>query len=451
MTAALLLPATLAAQRATLERITHQDSLANGLHVVVLENHTVPLVTVEVVVRAGAMTQTPDDQGVPHLFEHMLFKEYRGPREETFGQQIGELHGSYNGTTSEEEVTYYVIAPSEKTGDAMDALARLVRDPDFDDDALRTERFVVLGELQRRSSEPVFLLDQAIGMRLWGGAWPRKNVIGNILALMAVNPKQLEGIFRQWYVPNNAALIVTGDVDAARALAMARKRFGGWKRRADPFLASPVPPMPALDSSTSIVLTGDVKDVTIELVWQGPRATAERSDTYAADALSSMIEDPDGRFQTTLVDAGLFHSASLSYQTLNHTGPIIFTGTASFEKLPAALTALSTQIMMMRDPEYYDSTHLEIARKRRIVGTALELEQGSQLASTIGYWWAVTGLDYFLGYTDSLSTRGATDLAGFVNRYMLSRPFVIGAVTTPANGEAVSRMLQQYIDLATNP
>ncbi|HTN83804.1 MAG TPA: insulinase family protein, partial [Sorangium sp.] len=62
------------AQRATLDAIVHRQTLANGLDVVVIENHAVPIATVEIVVKTGAMSQGPDDQGVPHLFEHMLFK-----------------------------------------------------------------------------------------------------------------------------------------------------------------------------------------------------------------------------------------------------------------------------------------------------------------------------------------------------------------------------------------
>src|SRR5690349_16762302 len=101
----LLVPPSVAdAQRATLERITHHDTLANGLEVIVVENHSVPLATVEVVVRAGAMIQEEEDQGVPHLFEHMLFTGYRGAGDRDFRQTTSELHAAYNGTTSDETV-----------------------------------------------------------------------------------------------------------------------------------------------------------------------------------------------------------------------------------------------------------------------------------------------------------------------------------------------------------
>src|SRR5205085_1174395 len=155
--ALLSVPAT--AQRTTLERITHHATLPNGLEVIVVENHSVPLATVEVVVRAGAMIQQPDDQGVPHLFEHMLFKGYLGPRDQSFRQTTAELKAAYNGTTSDETVSYYMILPSANVGGAIDALADLVRRPRFEKQDLIRERFVVLGEYQRRLSEPQFSLN----------------------------------------------------------------------------------------------------------------------------------------------------------------------------------------------------------------------------------------------------------------------------------------------------
>ena len=444
---ALLIPTPLLAQRASLERLTHQETLANGMHVIVFENHAVPLATVEVVVKTGAMTQTSDDQGVPHLFEHMLFKGYHGPLNRSWGEEMGAIHGGYNGTTAEEDVTYYVTLPSENTDAGVRVLANLVRDPNFDNDDLQKERFVVLGEMQRDVSEPQEHLDLEMNRRLWGAGWPRKNPLGDQLSLMAVTPIQLKKIFGEWYVPNNSALIVTGDVSAPAVFAMAEKRFGGWKQGPDPFAAAPVPPMPALDSTRGVVVPGDVNDVTVQIEWQGPSVRKEPNATYAADVLSDLLEDKESQFQRELVDAGLFHAASLSYQSLDHTGPITFWGTTTADKLPAALTVLNSELARMGGEDYFKPSDLQIAEKRRAVRTAFQFEEGAQLAHTFGYWWAVAGLDYYLGYSDNLSTQGVKDVRAFVNQYITGKPYVIGILTPAKDAQVSAATLQQYIQM----
>ena len=345
LAATVLLAAPAVAQRATLERITHHQTLPNGLEVIVVENHSVPLAAVEVVVRAGAMIQEPEDQGVPHLYEHMLFRGYRGPQNQSFRRIAGELNAAFNGTTSDETVSYYLILPSANVRGAVEALADLVRRPRFVKDELLRERFVVLGE------------------RLWGDGFVRKNTIGDQTAVLTVTPEHLDEIFHRYYVPNNAALIVTGDVSAPAVFGMAHDAFDGWARHDDPFAAHPVAPMPPLAASRAVVVTGDVSDVTIEIAWQGPRVRKQAGATYAADVLSDLLDDDRSAFRHRLVDSGLFQSLTIGYRTLANTGPIILRGVTTPERLPGALTGLQAELRLMTDTAYFSAPDLEIAKK----------------------------------------------------------------------------------------
>jgi zinc protease len=445
LAASIAFPRPVAAQRATLERITHHETLANGLEVIVVENHSVPLATAEVVVRAGAMIQDTDDQGVPHLFEHMLFKGYLGPRDESFRQTAGELKAAFNGTTSDETVSYYLLLPSANVGGAVDALADLVRRPRFAKDELMRERFVVLGEYQRRLSEPPFSLSRSVDKLLWGDGFARKNTIGDESAVLTVTPEHLDQIFHRYYVPNNAALVVTGDVSAPAVFRMAHGAFDGWSRRDDPFATHPVAPMPRLTTSRAVVVTGDVSDVTIEIAWQGPGVRQQPEATYAADMLSDLLNDDRSRFHRRLVDSGLFQSLGISYRTLANTGPIVFHGVTTTKRLAGALTVLEGELRGMRDTGYFSAVDLEIAKKRRAVATALSLEQGLGLAQTVGELWSVAGLDYHLGYVDNLSARSLSDVRQFVADYIVDKPFVIGALASDTDTEQVSRLLAQYL------
>ena len=404
-----------------------------------------PLATVEVVVRAGAMIQETEDQGVPHLYEHMLFRGYRGSRGQDFRSAAAELNAAYNGTTSDETVSYYLISPSANVAGAIDALADLVREPRFVKDQLMRERFVVLGEYQRSLSEPAFSLSRSVDQLLWGEGYTRKNTIGDETAVLTVKPEHLEEIFHRYYIPNNAALVVTGDVNAPAVFQMAHNAFDGWARRADPFVTHPVTPMPPLEKSRAVVVTGDVSDVSIEIAWQGPSVRKQPAATYAADVLSDLLEDDRSGFQHRLVDSGLFRSLSVGYRTLANTGPIILRGVTTVERLAGALTALQSEMFIMSDTEYFRGVDLEIAKKRRAVETVLRLEQGLGLAHTVGELWSVAGLEYHLGYVDNLSSCSLGDVRQFVRDYLLDKPFVIGALTSATNAPQVSRTLAQYL------
>ncbi len=442
-------PTALRAQRTTLESIIHRQTLENGMDVVVVENHAVPIATVEVVVRTGAMSQTPDDQGVPHLFEHMLFKGYRGSGGREFGQEVATLHAGYNGTTSQEQVTYYLTLPSARTDDAVRVLAHLVRDPHFEKDDLNKERFVVLGEFRRNVSDPRFHLQNETSQLLWGSEWPRKNTLGDQVALLAVTPEHLKTIFDRYYVPNNSALVVSGDVNPEKVFAMAADRFGSWKRAPDPYEAFPVPAMPPLASSQAVVVTGDVNEITLEVQWQGPSVRSNTEDTYAADVFGAYVNDEQSQLRKRLVDSGLFHTVSFGYQTLDHTGPISFYGTTSMDKLAAALTVLQAELNTMRADDYFDPELLKVVEKRRSVATAFELEESIGLAHTVGYWWSVAGLDYYMNYADNLSKRTPSDLSGFVTRYLGDKPFVIGVLTPENEAPKVRAFLVQYLQMVS--
>src|SRR5215211_7975895 len=114
----------LGAQRAELERRIKRDTLPNGLEVIVVENHGVPITTIEVDARNGSFTQSPTFEGLSHLYEHMFFKSNATyPQPEQFVARASELGAVFNGTTQEERVNYYLTVPSDSTMPAMAFLA----------------------------------------------------------------------------------------------------------------------------------------------------------------------------------------------------------------------------------------------------------------------------------------------------------------------------------------
>lgn len=445
-------PAPARAQRATLERVTKQIVLDNGLQVIVVENHGVPLATLEVVVRNGSFTQEPEDEGVAHLFEHMLFRGYTGSSlDASFGQEAAGLNAGFNGTTTEEAVTYYLTLPSRNLGDGVQILSRMMRDPKFREEDLARERQVVLGEYERKTSDPFYHLNSEVGTRLWGAGWSRKNTLGSPVPLNAATAKRLENIYHRYYVPNNAALVITGDVTPQAAFDIARREFSGWKRAPDPFAGNPIPPIPKLAADNSVVVSADVNDVTLMVQWQGPSVRTDADATYAADVFSDVLNQPTSGFQKRLVDSGLFQTLTINYYTLGYVGPITISGQTTPDKLKPALAALKAEIARFAEPGYFSEEELANVKKARAVDTAFGLERASGLAHTVAFWWSVAGLEYYMGYVDNMASRSSDDLRAYVRRYIEGKPKVFGALLSSDAAKQLGPTVQAFLTMQAAP
>src|SRR5215207_5147221 len=120
--------------------------LANGLHVIVVESHAVPIVTVELDVKNGSFTEPPDYAGLSHLYEHMFFKANKAiPSQEKYLQRLRQLGASWNGTTSQERVNYFITVGADSVRPAMQFMEDAIRSPLFLNEELVRERPVVTG------------------------------------------------------------------------------------------------------------------------------------------------------------------------------------------------------------------------------------------------------------------------------------------------------------------
>lgn len=422
----------LQAQRAELERRIRRDTLANGLEVIVVENHGVPLATVEADSRNGSFTQSPTYEGLSHLYEHMFFKANAAyPQPEQWVQRASELGAVFNGTTQEEQVNYWLTVPSDSTLPALALMASALRSPLFRQDELERERAVVIGEYDRQESNPYYALTTSMGKLLWGGAWSRKNPLGERAVILRTTPEQMREIQRKYYVPNNMALIVTGDVNAEQIFAAAHRLFDDWPRAADPFRTDPIPTVPALTRNRAVIVEQPVPTVGVIIQWQGPGAHADVPATYAADVFSDVLNQPGSRFQRTLVDNGPWQGIIVNYYTLNQVGPITISGSVAPEKLREAIAALDRELLEVVKPGYITADAVNGVKQERIVGTMTSLERSSGFTHQLGFWWAVTGLDYFFGYVDTMAKQSPDDLRRYATRYIIGKPRVTGVILSP--------------------
>jgi zinc protease len=422
--------------------------LPNGLEVIVLEDHSVPLVTVELAVRNGSFTEPPELNGLSHLFEHMFFKvsPTRG-RITDYMRDIDSLGIVYNGETHEEVVDYYFTTTTPNFPVAL----RYMRDqavyPGFDaqwqarmasvspqvgqdiraevEQQFAQEREVVVGELDRHESNPYGELSVQMNDRLFYKYPSRKDPGGNRQTVRGATLDMMRTIQARYYVPNNSAIVVTGDVKPEEAFRAVEGLFGEWKRRErDPFVDFPLVEHPPLARSEAGLITKPVSNVVIELGWQGPSIGKDDAATYAADVFSFILRQPDSRFSRALTDSGLAAGAGFGYYTQRNVGPITLVLQTTPDKAKAATAAAYNEIAHFNDPDYFTDEELESAKALLEADDLYSREKLSEYSHTISFWWASTGLDYFRGYLKRLRATSRGDISRYLTTYVQGKPHV---------------------------
>lgn len=443
--------------------------LPNGLEVIVLQDSSVPLLTVEIAVRNGSFTEPPDLNGLSHLYEHMYFKPNKAiyvfncerARAEKntnyfFGAgcaetlklkpEIGDTAYLYdidnigmtsNASTREEVVNYYLNTTSSNIETALQYMSHSIQVPTFDSQELDDEIRVVVGEIDRNESNPFYYLDRAINDRLYFKYPSRKNPLGTRASVLAATTEKMKLIQGRYYVPNNSALVVTGDADPQKVFELAEKYFGKWPRRAvEPFKEFPMVEHPPLPKSEGVIVEKNIdrdgaENVFIQIGWHGPSIGKDDASTYAADVFSYILAQPDSRFQRALVDSGLATSASINYYTQRNVGPIQVVLVTSPERAKAAIKALYTEIAQFDKPNYFTDEELESATTILESRDLFDREKLSEYAHTLSFWWSSTGIEYFRGYHKNLRATNRDGINRYLRTYILGKDHVGVALVSP--------------------
>jgi zinc protease len=223
--------ATLEQQSPAATTSVHEEVLDNGLRVLVQEVHTAPLASVWCWYRVGSKDEGPGTTGVSHWVEHMNFKGTTNiPRDKVKG--IIEQYGGYwNGYTWVDQTTYTETA----TRDALDHMlfieAERMANGLYDPADCESERTVIISELQGGENDPDQLLDQELTATALQAHPYRHPTIGWLSDLQAMSREDLYGYYQRYYVPNNATLVIVGDISSADAMKGAARHFGSIPAR----------------------------------------------------------------------------------------------------------------------------------------------------------------------------------------------------------------------------
>jgi zinc protease len=255
-------------------------TLPNGLRILLVEDHRVPSVAINVGYRVGGKDDPPGRSGFAHLFEHLMFKGTKNTRPETIDRLTEDIGGLNNAFTADDITNYYEVVPSNYLETLLWAEADRLGSLAVIEEHFLTERDVVIGEYdQRILAEPYGMLDELVNRESYTVHPYKRGVIGDPENLRAATLDDVVAFHRTFYRPDNAVLVVVGDFDPAQANAWIDKYFGRVPRPSAPIPRVEVVEPPQTAERTYTYRAANVPLPAIEYAyhippWRHPDAAA---------------------------------------------------------------------------------------------------------------------------------------------------------------------------------
>ena len=388
------------------EATVRTETLSNGLQILVQEVHTAPLVSVWCWYRVGSRDEGPGQTGVSHWVEHMNFKGTTNiPRDQMKGI-VERFGGMWNGYTWIDQTTYLETAGREALDQMLFIEAERMNNSLYDPDECESERTVIISELQGGENDPEQILDTEVTATAIRAHQYRHPTIGWIDDLRSMTRDDLYGHYRRHYIPNNATLVIVGDVDTDDVLRRVERHFGVIPEGKAP--RRNVSSEPPQYGERRVEVQREGTTAYLKLAFHAPAAT--QPDFFPMVVLDAVLTGAKGlnlwssfrvpppqrraRLYTALVERGLASAVSGAIVPTSH--PFLYTVSSTATEgieLPdlehAALAAIDDAVEGVDEEE--------VARAKRQLKARLVFENDSvtNLAHQLGYFETVVGTGFY--------------------------------------------------------
>lgn len=299
------LPRQVAAQAASPAPATAGQvrTLPNGLRVVVLEDHAAPVVQVAMWYRFGSDDETPGKTGLAHGLEHMMFRgtpELSAAGLDDLGARLG---GLFNANTTNDYTQYYFVVPADRMDVMVHVEADRMQHLKLSQSDWNTEKQAVLQEYDQDYSQPLIKFILGMNDAIYPGTPYGKSTLGKRADIVHSTAADLRRYYDEWYAPNNATLVVTGDVRAADVFASAERWFGPIARK-----KLPQRTIPAATAAVggSVKMSAEFPFQILDLAYALPGDNPATEVPLSQAILATLaLENPRAPMRTALVDSGL--------------------------------------------------------------------------------------------------------------------------------------------------
>ena len=381
---------------------TFETTLANGMRVVVREDHRAPTAVQMVWYRVGSIDERDGVTGVAHVTEHMMFKGTPSVGPGEFNRRVAAVGGRDNAFTSTDYTAYFQQVPATQLKTVMALEADRMRHLTLEPTGYSKEIQVIMEERRMRTDDQSSArVHEAMNAVAWQAHPYRRPVIGWMSDLEQMTVADVRDWYRRWYVPNNATLVVVGDVSHQQVFGWARQTYGAIPARALPERKQYEEPMQAGKRQLDVKAPADLP--LLVMGWKVPRLNDPRKDLdpYALEMLAQILDGHDAaRLPTALVkEQQVAVSVDTSYDSTNR-GPSMFMLQASprpghtVDQLEQAIRGALAEVAnkgvteqeLTRARSQLRSS--EVYKKDSMMGQAMEIG----MLETLGYGWQASPL-----------------------------------------------------------
>lgn len=396
-----------------------EKTLANGLRVIVIERANVPLVSAQLLIKNGAEVDPARLSGLAHLTASLLSRGTRSRTATQIAEAIEALGGSQSSEATWDASTASVGVMSSKIDPAMEILADVVRHPTFRNDEIERLQQQYIDYLNVQLGEPGAIASFVASRVLFGDAPYGHPLGGTPDSLRRIKRSDVVRLHAEFYRPDNAILVVGGDISASDAFNLAQKHFGDWPQPAQPMPDNTRRLSPAQPGGKRRILVIDKPDAGQAAVVVTRAGIKRRDQDYFRGLVANSILDGySGRLnQEIRIKRGLSYGAGSSLEMLREAGSFVASAQTKNE------TGAQVADLLLREVDRLATVPVSeaelIPRKAVVIGNfARELEQVNGLVDELSFL-ALLGIP--LDDTDHFVTNVQAVAAGDVQKFAASR------------------------------
>jgi len=314
---------------------THEFQISNGLKLIIREDHRSPTVAHMVWYRAGSMDEVNGKTGVAHVLEHMMFKGTDKVKAGEFSRLVAAVGGRENAFTSRDYTAYFQQVEKSKLDEVIKLESDRMSNLNFDDAEFLKEIQVVMEERRLRTEDnPSSLLNESLMATAYMSSPYRHPVVGWMNDLQNMTAADAREWYRSWYKPNNATIVIAGDVDAKQVLATIEKYYGAVSAQELPVRKPQIEPQQKGIKQVQVKAPAD--SAQLAMAWKVPRLEPGKLDDpepYALELLTAVLDGYDNaRLNRTLVkQEKVVNDVGVGYDMVSR-GPELFQINATMAK-----------------------------------------------------------------------------------------------------------------------
>lgn len=315
--------------------MTHEFQLSNGIKLIVREDHRAPTVAHMVWYRAGSMDEVNGRTGVAHVLEHMMFKGTNKVKSGEFSRLVAAVGGRENAFTSRDYTAYFQQVEKSKLNEVIKLEADRMSNLNFDDAEFLKEIQVVMEERRLRTEDnPTSLLFESLMATAYMSSPYRHPIVGWMNDLENMKAEDARDWYRSWYKPNNATVVIAGDVNPKEVLQTVEKYYGAAAAKALPERKPQLEPPQKGIKRVQVKAPAD--NARLAMAWKVPKLQPGKLDDaepYALELLSAVLDGYDNaRLNRQLVkQERVVNDVGVGYDMISR-GPELFLITANTAK-----------------------------------------------------------------------------------------------------------------------